>query len=465
MSNSSFGLIGLGVMGKSLALNVADQGYEVSVYNRAEGDETLVVSAFLSENSSYPNIQGFTDLESFVLSLEAPRKIFLMIKAGPAIDSVLSHLVPLLSDGDIVIDGGNSHFQDSVARFKSMEAVGIHFVGCGVSGGEEGARKGPSIMPGGTKESYGHVGPILESIAARDKDGKPCCVHVGESGAGHFVKMIHNGMEYAEMQLIAEVYHLLSKSMSNSEIADLLDKWNEGELSSYLLEITVQILRRKEGDKYLVDLILDQASNKGTGSWSSQTALAVGMPTTMMTDAVFARYISTFKKERTALSKLVERKDHVEMLSPDTLEEAYQFARIINHEQGFALIRQVSDENNWDINTSEVARIWTNGCIIRSGLMEKCAEIFKSGDSFLANPHLIKALSSSENALKQLIKNAIESSLPTPVFSSALQYWLGATSATLPANLIQAQRDYFGAHTYKRTNDPEGPSHHTNWTE
>ncbi|MEQ9231158.1 MAG: NADP-dependent phosphogluconate dehydrogenase [Cyclobacteriaceae bacterium] len=465
MSNSSFGLIGLGVMGKSLALNVADQGYEVSVYNRAEGDEKLVVSEFLSENSSYANIQGFTHLESFVMSLDTPRKIFLMIKAGPAIDSVLSHLVPLLSHGDIVIDGGNSHYQDSVTRFQTMEHAGIHFVGCGVSGGEEGARKGPSIMPGGTKESYEHIGPILESIAAKDKQGKPCCVHVGESGAGHFVKMIHNGMEYAEMQLLAEVYHLLSQSMSNSEIADLFEKWNHGELASYLLEITVQILRRKEGDKYLVDLILDQASNKGTGSWSSQTALAGGMPTTMMTDAVFARYISTFKKERTELSKLVKRKDHVEILSPDILEEAYQFARIINHEQGFGLIRHVSDENNWNINTSEVARIWTNGCIIRSGLMEKCAELFKSQDTFLTNSYFIKELSTMEGALKQLIKNAIEGSIPTPVFSSALQYWLGATSAKLPANLIQAQRDFFGAHTYKRADDPEGPSHHTIWTE
>ncbi len=464
MSNSSFGLIGLGVMGKSLALNVADQGYEVSVYNRAEGHEKKVVSDFLSENSSYQNIQGFTNLESFVLSLEAPRKIFLMIKAGPAIDSVLSQLAPLLSKDDIVIDGGNSHFQDTVARFQAMEQAGIHFVGCGVSGGEEGARKGPSIMPGGTKESYEHIGPILESIAAKDKHGKACCVRVGESGAGHFVKMIHNGMEYAEMQLLAEAYHLLSQSMSNSEISSLLEKWNDGELSSYLLEITIQILRRKEGDEDLVDLILDQASNKGTGSWSSQTALAVGMPTTMMTDAVFARYISTFKKERIELSQLVDRKEQVEMLSPDTLEEAYQFARIINHEQGFALIRQVSGENNWNINTSEVARIWTNGCIIRSALMEKCAELFKGGNTLLTDSYFIKELGSSESALKQLIKNAIEGGIHTPVFSSALQYWFGATSASLAANLIQAQRDFFGAHTYKRADDPEGPSHHTNWT-
>ena len=316
MGTSAFGIIGLGVMGKSLSLNCADKDIPISVYNRSEGDEAHVVSEFIEKNKSFKTMLGFTNLQEFVDSLEQPRKIFIMVKAGSVVDTVMAQLQPLLSKNDIIIDGGNSYFKDTQKRFESLKTQHLHFIGCGVSGGEEGARKGPSLMPGGDYESYAKVAPVLEAIAAKDAKGQPCCTYIGNDGAGHFVKMIHNGMEYAEMQLLAELYAFMSVAMDNETIAKTFSEWNKSDLSSYLLEISIEILRKKEGDNYLLDMILDKAENKGTGGWSSKTALDLGVPTTMMTAAVYARYLSSFKATRVRLAKQLKKN----IKTPKTLE-------------------------------------------------------------------------------------------------------------------------------------------------
>lgn len=459
MNKTSFGIIGLGVMGRSLALNILENGHTLSVYNRlAEGEETLVRD-FVANNTEQ-TVQGFTELAEFVESLESPRKILMMIKAGPVVDYVIDSLVPLLSAGDILIDGGNSHFVDTKRRSEQLSGQGLHFVGCGISGGEEGARKGPSMMPGGPKQSYEQISTVLESIAAKDKNGNSCCAYIGPDGAGHFVKMIHNGIEYAEMQLLAEVYQLLKQNHSNEEIADTLNDWNNGDLASYLLEITANILTKKEGDQYLLELILDQAANKGTGSWSSQIALQLAMPTTLMTDAVFARYVSSFKEMRV---KLDQNRQHKLILNADQIKDAYRFARILNHQQGFSLISRASIEYHWKLDLSEVARIWTNGCIIRSAFMEDLVGHLKTSDELLDNQGLMKKLAEMERSTAGVFAKSIEAGIPSPALSSAYQYWLGMTTGRSSANLIQAQRDYFGAHTYKRVDEDDSKSFHTNW--
>lgn len=463
MSKSSFGLIGLGVMGKSLALNILRNNFSLSVYNRKTEEEAHLLTDFLSENSHQDLVIGFSDLKDFVRSLESPRRILLMVSAGSAVDHVIDNLLEYLEKDDIIIDGGNSHYQDTERRINRVKKEGIHYLGCGISGGEEGALKGPSIMPGGSKQAYGKVSEVLESIAARDVNNLPCCSFVGPGGAGNFVKTIHNGIEYAEMQLIAECYDVMRQTKSNEEIADIFESWNKSDLSSYLLGITVQILRKKEEDQYLVDLILDKAANKGTGSWSSQISLGNGMPTTMMTDAVFARYISSFKEMRSAISKIVSRKSSNKDFEESIIEETYRFARLINHQQGFSLINELSKTNGWDIDLSTIARVWTNGCIIRSALMEDLIQVFKKTGNMLDSKEIIEQLSQSEEAVSLYLKNAVETKIPSPVISSAYQYWLGMSTGCLPANLIQAQRDFFGAHTYERIDSKHGDSFHTNW--
>jgi len=464
MSKSEFGVIGLGVMGKSLSLNIAEKGFKLSVYNRSEGDEANVVSGFLNANNSFKNLTGFTNLQDFVNSLEQPRKILIMVKAGPVVDAVIDQLLPHLSKDDILIDGGNSHYMDTQNRFQSLKEKSIHFVGCGVSGGEEGARKGPSIMPGGHPASYNLVAPILEAIAAKDANGRPCCRYIGPDGAGHFVKMIHNGMEYAEMQLIAECYALLSKHNNNETIAELFSEWNTADLSSYLLEITIDILRRKEGDDYLLDKILDKAENKGTGNWSSKTALDLGVPTTMMTSAVFARYLSSFKTKRVQLAEQLQIHENIQVpIEPKTLEKAYRFARIINHHQGFEIMQKASEEYNWNLNLSELARIWTNGCIIRSQFMVDSISYMNESTDLLSNAKIFKTLQNLESSIAEVLKTAISSRVPIDCFWSANNYWISLTTKRLPANLIQAQRDYFGAHTYQRVDAPLDDYFHTNW--
>ncbi|WP_299888750.1 NADP-dependent phosphogluconate dehydrogenase [uncultured Lacinutrix sp.] len=463
-NRSFFGVIGLGVMGKSLALNIAGKGHTLSVYNRSVKGEEAVVSDFLEENNDMQNIKGFVSMSKFIDSIQTPRKILIMIKAGTALDDLIKVLLPLLSANDIVIDGGNSHYLDTKKRSDFLKAYNINFIGAGISGGQEGAKKGPSIMPGGSRSSYENVAVVLESIAAKDKNGKPCCSYIGPDGSGHFVKMVHNGIEYAEMQLIAEMYQILSVFMSNEDIAKVFEFWNKGESSSYLLEITTNILRKKEKDSYLVDLILDKAGSKGTGSWSSKAALDIGVPNTMMNAAVFARYISSYKSLRKLLSKQVKRRQYRRVeISLAVLEKAYYFARIINHNQGFQLIEQASLKYQWELNLSEIARVWTNGCIIKSSLMNELVRNFNTTTSLFDNRSIIKDLNVNEDAVSEVIKYVVSNRIAAPNFCAAYNYWIGITTNQSSANLIQAQRDYFGAHTYNRIDAPLDVFFHTNW--
>ncbi len=466
MNQSVFGIIGLGVMGKSLSLNMAEKGFNVSVYNRADNGEAQVVSDFLEDNHALKNISGFTELQQFVASLATPRKILIMIKAGKAIDIVIDQLIPFLTKGDIIIDGGNSHYKDTAKRVDYLASKELHFVGCGISGGEEGARKGPSMMPGGSRESYQSIAPILEAISAKDKTGKPCCTYIGPESAGHFVKMIHNGMEYAEMQLLAEVYAIMKISMENEKIAEILSEWRSTDLSSYLLEITIDIFLKKEGNQYVLDSILDAAGNKGTGSWSSKAALDLGSVNNMMSSAVFARYLSSFKQIRQSLSSQL-KKDSEAIEEPDimALKNAYRFARIINHHQGFELLRLASIEYHWKLNLSEIARIWTNGCIIRSDFMDQSVEIFKVYENYFEHQSIFKNLISSENSVKDCVSYSLKYRIPFDTFFASYNYWVSITTENLSANLIQAQRDYFGAHTYQKRDDVSGRYYHTNWLE
>ena len=461
---SEFGVFGLGVMGSSISLNIADKGYELSVFNRAEGGEESVVDDFLKANSHLDNIHGFTDLDAFIASMARPRKILVMIKAGPTVDLVLNNLVPKLSKGDVIIDGGNSHYLNTKRRFDLCQENGVEFIGAGISGGEEGARKGPSIMPGGKKESYSIVSSVLESISAKDNFGKTCCAYIGPEGSGHFIKMVHNGIEYVEMQLLAELYAILSVTNSNEEIAKVFESWNEGDLSSYLLEISTQILRKKEGDDYLLDMILDKAGNKGTGSWSSKAAFDLGIPNTMMSSAVFARYISSFKERRKELSGLVELESITAVL-PDLqiIKKAYKMARLLNHQQGFKLMELASKSYGWSLNFSDIARIWSNGCIIKSHLMNRLHEGFKTERDLFEMDFIRTDLCQDEKALRDVLRYGLDARISLHCFTAAYQYWIDMTSERLPANLIQAQRDFFGAHTYQKTDDPSGEFFHTKW--
>jgi len=462
---SVFGVYGLGVMGRSLALNIADKGFILSVYNRAEGGEEQIVSDFMRENDDRPNIRGFTDLGAFVRSLEQPRKILLMIKAGPVVDIVMKQLLPLLSKGDVLIDGGNSHYTDTTRRCEQASEKGIGFVGAGISGGEQGARTGPSIMPGGELEDYAKVAEVLEAIAAKDRSGDPCCRYMGPDGSGHFVKMVHNGIEYVEMQLLAELYGLLRSDRSNEEIARLFESWNHGTQQSYLLGITQSILRKREGDGYLLDLVLDKAGNKGTGSWSSKAAFDLGVPNTLMSASVFERYLSSFKDIRVELaSRFPRRGDRGGALPEDAvLREAYAFARMINHHQGFELLRAASEQYQWDLDFQRIARVWSEGCIIKSALMNRLETLFAEQGDLLSLAEVTEELKEQEEAVRVLLSSALNRRVALSCFGAALNFWVNMTTESLPANLIQAQRDFFGAHTYERTDDPGGGPHHTQW--
>jgi len=463
MSTSDFGVFGLGVMGKSIAINIAKNNHKLSVYNRKEAEEATVVSDFLNDNKALQNVQGFTDVEAFVQSLTQPRQILLMVNAGKTVDVVLEALLLYLDKDDIVIDGGNSHYLDSKARFDRLKSKGLHFLSCGISGGEEGAKNGPSMMPSGDKSIYKLVAPVLESISAKDKNGNPCCTYLGEEGSGHFVKMVHNGIEYAEMQLLAECYALLSKNKSYSEIVSIFRSWQHSGLDSYLLDITCQILEKKEGNDYLLDLILDAASNKGTGSWSSKAALDLGLPNTMMSAAVFARYISSFKEERTKLSKLVKTESKAINIDVEALKQAYQFARIINHHQGFILIDSASKTYKWNLNLATIASVWTSGCIIKSQFIEYCVQSLKTNGSLLEDITLVSSLFNSEIQIKTILKSALDARVAIPCLQEAYNYWIGFTTQKSSANVIQAQRDFFGAHTYKRIDKDPKTNFHTNW--
>ncbi|WP_138420092.1 NADP-dependent phosphogluconate dehydrogenase [Aquibacillus sediminis] len=470
MSKQQIGVIGLAVMGKNLALNIESRGYAVSVFNRSP-EKT---EAFLQNEAAGKNFVGTYNVEEFVNSLEKPRKILLMVKAGPATDATIESLMPYLDKDDILIDGGNTFFENTVRRNKELSERGIHFIGAGVSGGEEGALNGPSIMPGGQKEAYDLVEPILTAISAK-VDGDDCCTYIGPDGAGHYVKMVHNGIEYGDMQLISEAYFIMKHvlGLSTDELHEVFAEWNKGELDSYLIEITADIFTKKDDEtgKPLVDVILDTAGQKGTGKWTSQNALDLGVPLPVITESVFARFISAMKEERVKASKLLkgpETKaydgDKKELI--EAIRKALYMSKICSYAQGFAQMRAASEENDWNLRYGDIAMIFRGGCIIRAQFLQKIKEAYDN-DPQLANllldPYFKDIVENYQSALREVVKIAMDQGIPVPSFASAIAYYDSYRTETLPANLLQAQRDYFGAHTYQRV-DKEGVFH-TNWME
>ncbi|TRZ45389.1 NADP-dependent phosphogluconate dehydrogenase [Robertkochia solimangrovi] len=465
MKKSDIGIIGLGVMGKSLCRNLAAKGFRVSMFNRyVKAKEENVAIDFKSEHEELKEALAFEDLKQFTESLQSPARILIMISAGKAVDLVVQELIPLLDKGSVLIDGGNSHYTDTNRRFQELVKYGIDFIGCGISGGEAGALSGPSLMPGGTNHAYLKVQAPLEAMAALDNHGKPCCSLIGPEGSGHFVKMVHNGIEYAEMQLLAELYHLhKSAGLNNAEIATLLKTKLSSEHNSYLLEITLKILNHKEGNHFLLDLILDKASNKGTGNWATIAASELGVPATMISEALFARYVSSLKAARIDLSNRIFPEKPKQDADLSSSYNGYKLARILNHVQGFELLRTASDQYNWNLNTAEIARIWTNGCIIRSDLMDTVTVTLKNEPRLLYAEDITNRIAEYKKSLQSTCKLGIDLQVPLPCHSAALNYLYGMTTKNLPANLIQAQRDYFGAHTYLRIDDPEQKPVHTLW--
>lgn len=467
MSKQEIGVIGMAVMGKNLALNIESRGYSVSIFNRT-GSKTEEVVADHPDKKLVPTYT----IEDFVASLEKPRRILIMVKAGAPTDMTIQALLPHLDKGDILIDGGNTFFKDTIRRNEELDQSGINFIGTGVSGGEEGALKGPAIMPGGQKEAYDLVAPIFEKIAAVAKeDGEPCVTYIGPNGAGHYVKMVHNGIEYGDMQLIAESYALLKDvaGLSVEEAAAVFTEWNNGELDSYLMEITSDILTRKDPEtgKPIVDVILDRAGNKGTGKWTSQSALDLGVPLPLITESVFARYISAMKEERVNASKVLPKpatftltEEKAEFI--EKIRQALYFSKIMSYAQGFAQMRIASEEYNWDLQYGEIAKIFRAGCIIRARFLQKITDAYDREPALknlLLDEYFIDITKNYQDAVRDVVGIAVKAGVPIPTFSSAIAYYDSYRSENLPANLIQAQRDYFGAHTYERT-DKEGVYHY-----
>jgi 6-phosphogluconate dehydrogenase len=467
---SDIGLIGLAVMGENLVLNMESKGFQVSVYNRT----TEKVDNFINGRAKGKNIKGTHSLEELVQSLERPRKVMMMIKAGEAVDKLIDNLIPLLEPGDIIIDGGNTHFPDTTRRTKYVESKGLLYIGTGVSGGEEGALHGPSIMPGGSPKAWPEVKPIFQSIAAKVEDGTPCCDWVGENGAGHFVKMVHNGIEYGDMQIINEAYHMMKEllGMSPDEMHEVFKEWNEGPLDSYLIEITRDILAFKDEDgEPLVEKILDTAGQKGTGKWTGISALELGIPLTLIGEAVFSRCLSAIKEERVEASKVLkgpkpEFKGDRKAFLKD-LHDAVYASKIISYAQGYALMGAAAKEFGWNLNYGGIALMWRGGCIIRSVFLGKIKEAFDENPNLtnlLLAPFFKEVIHKAQDGWRRVVAKAIENGVPTPAFASALNYYDGYRHDRLPANLLQAQRDYFGAHTYERIDQPRGKFFHTNWT-
>lgn len=469
LTKQQIGVIGLAVMGKNLAFNIESRGYSISVYNRSkEKTEDMMKEA--EGKNVYP---AYT-MEDFVASLEKPRKILLMVKAGGPTDATIEQLKPLLDKGDIVIDGGNTFFRDTQRRNDELSKLGIHFIGTGVSGGEEGALTGPSIMPGGQLEAYELVAPILKAISAK-VDGDACCTYIGPDGAGHYVKMVHNGIEYGDMQLISEVYFLLKHvvGLSAEELHEVFAEWNKGELDSYLIEITADIFKKydEETGKPMVDVILDKAGQKGTGKWTSQSALDLGVPLPIITESVFARYISSLKDERTAASKLlsgptISAFDGDKSVYIESVRKALYMSKICSYAQGFAQMKAASEEYNWNLSYGEIAMIFRGGCIIRAQFLQKIKDAFDRDanlNNLLLDPYFQNIVEGYQGALREVVSSAVLNGIPVPGLSAALSYFDSYRTETLPANLIQAQRDYFGAHTYQRV-DKEG-TFHTEWME
>ncbi|MDN4593313.1 NADP-dependent phosphogluconate dehydrogenase [Polycladomyces subterraneus] len=466
MSQAQIGVIGLAVMGKNLALNIESKGFSVTVYNRSpEKTEQLLKEA------AGKRLSGAFSLEEFVGMLERPRKIILMVKAGEPTDRTLEQLVPLLEKGDIVIDGGNAYFQHTIRRSRELSARGLHFIGAGISGGEEGALKGPAIMPGGDREAFAQVEPILTAIAAK-VNGEPCTTYIGPDGAGHYVKMVHNGIEYGDMQLIAEAYHLMKDvlGLSNEELHRVFAEWNKGELDSYLIEITADIFTKvdPETGQSLVDVILDTAGQKGTGKWTSQSALDLGVPLSIITQSVFSRFLSAMKVERTRAAQLLRGPKPVAVDNKEEwierIRQALYASKICSYAQGFAQMRAASEAYGWNLDYGAIAKIFRGGCIIRARFLQNITEAYER-DPNLANllldPYFRNVVERYQDAWRQVVTLAVQSGIPTPAFSAALAYFDSYRMERLPANLLQAQRDYFGAHTYQRI-DKEGVFH-TNW--
>lgn len=470
MTKNQFGLIGLAVMGQNLVLNAADQGFSVSVYNRTSSK----TEDFMAGEANQKAITATYSLEEFVGSLERPRKVQLMVKAGSPVDAVIDQLKPLLDEGDIIIDGGNSYFPDTERRAKDLEAAGLRFIGMGVSGGEEGARHGPSLMPGGTPEAYQHIEPLVTAMAAKaPADGAPCVTYIGPGGAGHYVKMVHNGIEYGDMQLIAESYALLKAALDPSpdEFSQIFSQWNEGELSSFLIEITANIFKKMDEatGQPLLEVILDKAGQKGTGKWTSQNALDIGSPIPTITAAVDGRFISALKEERVAAAKILSGPqgsyagDRQQLI--EAVRQALYAAKICSYAQGMSLLKMASTEYDYDLDLGELARIWRAGCIIRAALLDDITQAYRRNDTLanlLLDDQFQQAIESRQAAWRLALKTAIELGVPVPGMSASLAYFDAYRSARVSANMIQAQRDYFGAHTFERIDKPG--SFHAQWT-
>ena len=469
-ASCDIGLIGLAVMGENLALNIASRGYSIAVYNRT----TSVTDAFTADRGKQPNVVGCRTLEDLVASLKSPRKVMMMVKAGPAVDQLIATLTPLLSKGDVIIDGGNTLPSDTDRRTREVEASGLLYIGTGVSGGEEGALKGPSLMPGGSKAAWPLIQPIFQAIAAKvgPKGDIPCCDWVGPRGAGNYVKMVHNGIEYGDMQLICEAYWLLKQAagLSNDQLAKVFDTWNRGELDSYLIEITRDIFTARDPgtNDYVVDKILDKAGAKGTGKWMSQLALDMGVPSTLVTEAVYARCLSAMKEQRTRASRVLVGPDMHNRgdthLFIEQVRQALYASKIASYAQGFVQLAAAAKENEWQLDYRSIAMLWRGGCIIRAQFLERIAEAYDAEpnlENLMLAPYFQKALADSQSAWRHVIASAATIGVPVPGFMAALAYYDGYRHERLPANLLQAQRDYFGAHTYERTDKPG--TFHTEW--
>ena len=470
MNKYDIGLIGLAVMGQNLVLNMSDNGYKVAVYNRT----TSKVDDFIAGPASGGEILGTHSIEELVQALVKPRRVMLMVKAGGPVDATIEALLPYLDQGDIIIDGGNSNFEDSIRRTRTLESQGIHFIGAGVSGGEEGARYGPSIMPGGTEAAWPDVKEIFQSIAAKVDGDIPCCDWVGSDGAGHYTKMVHNGIEYGDMQLIGEAYHLLKDllGMDNEDMHQVFQEWNTGKLDSYLIEITRDILGYKdENGDYTLDKILDTAGQKGTGKWTAVSALEMGIPLTLIGEAVNSRFLSALKEERLAASEVLigpetsfkgERQEIIQ-----DIHDALYASKIISYTQGFMLLKAAAEEYGWDLSYGGIALLWRGGCIIRSAFLGDINQAFTKDpelNNLLLDDYFKQEIANAQAGWRRVISQAAEAGIPVPAMSSALAFYDGYRSGRLPANLLQAQRDYFGAHTYERIDKPRGEFFHTDWT-
>ena len=469
-SQADIGVIGLAVMGQNLVLNMNDHGYTVAAYNRT----TSKVDEFLSKEAKGTKVLGVHSLQELVRSLKKPRRVMLMIKAGQPVDDMIEELIPLLDSGDIIIDGGNSLFTDTGRRVKYVESKGLLYIGTGVSGGEEGARHGPSIMPGGSKAAWPHVKEIFQSISAKVNGNIPCCDWVGEGGAGHYVKMVHNGIEYGDMQLICEAYQLLKDhlGLDNQQLSDTFKEWNKGELDSYLIQITGEILAFKDTEgEYLLDKILDTAGQKGTGKWTVMSSAELAQPTSLITEAVYARCIASFREQRLEASKVLSgpkanQVSDMKKLSAEQIRKALYASKIVSYAQGYMLMKAAAKEYGWNLNYGGIALVWRGGCIIRSRFLGKIKEAFDSSpnlENLLTDSFFSSAIADSQSSWREVVCTAVSAGIPVPALSSALAFYDAYRSSKLPANLLQAQRDYFGAHTYERVDKPRGEFFHTEW--